>query len=148
MWLHNAGERLIGCDAWYRVYLGSIGGSRASELIAAFSRSCANKNYYTTDAQRQAVMKGFAAWQPSEERSGTHMAANEQHDLRQLTIGAIVQHNLSLEGMLLNLAPAIATVISDIPLVLDTLYTDVCRVGLNLPRIPEPLRRMRDALLR
>ena len=62
--------------------------------------------------------------------------------------GTICQHFLTLEGAILSLAQAIATVKSDVPLVTDAFYKDVVAEGMKLKAVPAPLLNLRNWILR
>jgi hypothetical protein len=142
VWLRGAGMRVNGCESWYRSFLSHIGGKKGKQLLRGFRASSEQGNHYLVSKQKMAVMMGFAAWQRHLDRG------DETRNMQKLTIATICQHLLSFEGMLCSLAPAIATVVSDIPLVLDSFYGEVCRVGLHLDVVPNELVRMRNIILR
>jgi hypothetical protein len=138
VWLGGFGEDFVGCEKWWTPFLRWLAEGDGA-VVSAFRKTIEDPNHFTNQRQANAVMLAFAAYQSEFEPEETPQAPNT---------GKICLHFLCFEGLIATLTPAIATVKTDVPLVLDTLYVDICRRGLQLKKVPKPLERVMHWILR
>jgi len=156
--------RIRGAEAWHMQVLDQLeaaaaaaqqGGGSVNELSMSLFRSC--DSHLKSERLERATKVAFACWQDNEP-SVRRQADPFYSD--QLSRGAISQHFLTLEGLMMTLVTAEATMKEDVPLVTEALYQSVLKTGIqgggssaavdaaSPSLLPLPLLRMRNWLLR